>query len=195
MFWCCSSLACSWGYMETIACHSFPLRVFPERAPGITRKSEKCSLDWVRAPLKSEDDVFLCTWWVPASPQWGFFTSSGAQGSGKHSGGSGLLGDFEHKGLCEWPRSWAKQEVKSRALCHCPHQSEPMESTAGIMQLLSEAHSLTQNLRGLDVLTQTSPQPIYILAQGQVSIPDLINGADRSGFLSERGKLNSIKPL
>lgn len=93
-----------------------------------------------------------------------FFTSSGAQGSGKHSGGSGLLGDFEHKGLCEWPRSWAKREVKSRALCHCPHQSVPMESTAGIMQPLSEAHSLTQNLRGLDVLTQTSPQPIYIPA-------------------------------
>jgi len=74
-----------------------------------------------------------------------------------------------------------------------------MESTMEIMQLLSEAHSL---LRGLDVLTQTFPQPIYIPASGQVSISGtrMINGDDRSRFISvsgivQKGKLNSIKLL
>lgn len=130
--------------METIACHSFPLRVFPERAPGITRKSEKCSLDWVRAPLKSEADVFFVHLMSPSQSTVRFFYVFWSSGLWEALGGLCLLGDFEHKGLCEWPRPLAKREAKSRALCHCPHQSVPMESTAGIMQPLSEAliHSL-----------------------------------------------------
>lgn len=50
------------------------------------------------------------------------------------------------------------------------------------MQLLSEAHSLIRTLRGLDVLTQTFPQPTYIPELGQVSISEtcMINGGDRS---------------
>lgn len=191
MFWCCSSLSCCWGFMETLTWHSFPLRVFPERAPGITRKirsglGESTSEIWSSL-------IFVC---LMSTCQYTvrFFTSSGTQGSGKLLGALGYS-DFGHKGLWEWPWSWAKLKVENRALCCCPRQSVPMESTAGIMQPLSEAHSLTQNLRGLDVLTQTFPQPIYIPVQGQVSIPDLINGADRSGLLSEWGKLNSIKLL
>lgn len=78
-----------------------------------------------------------------------------------------------------------KAEGKKQSPALLPPSISALESTAGIMQPLSEAHSLTQNLRGLDVLTQTFPQPIYIPVQGQVSIPDLINGADRSGLLSE----------
>lgn len=94
MFWCCSSLACSWGYMETIACHSFPLRVFPERAPGITRKSEKCSLDWVRAPLKSEADVFFVHLMSPCQSTVRFFYIFWSSGLWEALGGLWFTGWF-----------------------------------------------------------------------------------------------------
>lgn len=126
----------------------FSTQGVPWTFPDTTRKSEKCSPDQARAPLKSEAHVLLCTWWAPANPQWGFFTSYGTQISGKHSGGSGLLSDFEHKGLCEWPQSWAKLEVKTRALCHCPHQSVPTESPAGIMQPRLELIHLLRTWEG-----------------------------------------------
>lgn len=190
MFWCCSSLPCCSGYRETSTWHSFPPRLFPEHEPGISRNSEQCRLGWVRAPLKPEAHTFLCTWWAPGSPQWDFLHLLELRALGSPPG-VGVAPWFWAQRFCVSGHSQGQSWRWKPELCAISAHGKHCWGNA----TLSETHSLTQTLRGLDVLTQTFPQPFYIPARGQASIPDPINGADRSGFLSEWGKLNSIKLL
>lgn len=189
MFWCCFSLSCCWGYMETSTWDSFPLRLFPEQASPENQRGAawtgwehfwNLKLTCFCAPdghLPAHSGVFYTSW-----------------RSGKLSEGSGSLSGSEHKGLREWPQSGANLGVKKEFCALAPINQCPWKALLGLCNPVwsSLTHS---DLRGLDVLTQTFPQPFYIPVQGQVSIPDPINGADRSGFLSEWGKLNSIKLL
>jgi len=64
-----------------------------------------------------------------------------------------------------------------------------MENTAHIMQMLSEVHLLAYTLPGLDVLTQSFPQTIYIPALGQMSAVGtcMINGGEGLCFISVSG--------
>lgn len=64
---------------------SSPLRVFPEHSPGMARKSEKCSLDW----LTDLWNLKLTHFYAPDESTVGFFTPSGPQGSGELLGTPG----------------------------------------------------------------------------------------------------------
>lgn len=147
---------------------------------GITSTLEKCRLDWERAPLKSAAHMFLCPWWASASPQWGFGSSRGLWGT-------------------RW--FWAQRSewvATVRGKAGGKNQSSVLfppsiSASAGIITVWSSFTHPDPERAGCanPDLSTTLLHPW----QGQVSIPDPINGADRSGSLSEWGRLNSIELL